>query len=121
MCESAFQRMFVTSWGGRCVNCDIQFNANLEFFEHPVGKECTRCKKPQRVWCKFPQCVHSVCVDCFRDIFRGVTYRSPELDVIDEEYEELSEEELNKNDEEDSWPFLPPCPDCGAVYVFQPE
>lgn len=49
--------------GGRCIDCNVCFAANLSFFEND---ECPICFEDNVTTAKLPQCQHKMCLACIR-------------------------------------------------------
>jgi hypothetical protein len=51
----------------RCTNCDVIWgNKDLEFIT--VTEDCPVCLESKKEHVKFPNCSHSVCIECFKNL-----------------------------------------------------
>lgn len=64
LCGNVYPAIYNECWRGRCVNCDIIFGCNLEFFKE-ANFECCICMEKKSISVKMPSCSHKFCTICF--------------------------------------------------------
>ena len=107
-------------YDNRCLECNILFGKNLTIKQEK--QECPVCLDEREIYVQMPDCVHDICLVCFRRLHPSYHYTTngynskqdivfPEPEVIDEKYQFISyddEEEYEEHEEE----FLRKCPLC---------
>ena len=62
---------------GRCVSCNIFFAQKIEI-KDVDDEECCYCLENVKRMVKFPNCIHMICVACFKDIY----FNSEEMEEV---------------------------------------
>ena len=68
VCNQFLKVVQLEGFDGRCLDCDIVFGRNLEF--ETVLRECPICLGDNIDNVKMPNCCHSLCKNCFQELFR---------------------------------------------------